>query len=226
MYSKLFVLCCAFLAACSAPGIPPEKEYAQALKASQDLVAEYGSLDNTWMRQYLGSIGAQLVRSLPYPEPRNPKYDVSVLNTDQSLAFSPGSGFILISKGLILSMKNEGELAFVMAHEISHQELSHTAFSGPDHGRPDEDLEHSADTLAAATTARAGYNPYDSIPSIIHAAVGREDLRQDPASAAAMNRRIESLRSFIRRSKWGGISMPLPQRDFLHLQEILRRGRI
>lgn len=43
-----------------------------------------------------------------------------VLDTDNLNAFAAPGGYVFITKGLLLNMRNEAELAGVLAHEISH----------------------------------------------------------------------------------------------------------
>ncbi len=78
------------------------------------------------------------------------------------------NGNILITAGLIESCKSDDELAFVIAHELSHVlakdfENSGTSLTGSD-GVPESELrEIRADMRAAHFVKKAGYDPYASI---------------------------------------------------------------
>jgi len=203
------------------PELSPDEEYKSALQNSRDVVRQYGAVENPDAGRFLRSMASRLVAGLPYPNPRNPQYKVILLNTVEPLAFSPGSGFILISRGLVLSLASEDELAFVIAHEIAHQELAHTAMASP--GPIDEKVEYDADKFAAGIMARAGYDPYQALPSIAHAARNREDLRGINEGSVSLERRTAKLREFLSKSSgWVRIGVPLPQREFRRLQGLVR----
>lgn len=72
--------------------------------------------------QYVARLGAKLARYAPgaqYP------YQFKVVNLSDINAFALPGGFIYIHRGLIERTRTEGELAGVMAHEISHVALRH-----------------------------------------------------------------------------------------------------
>ncbi len=200
--------------------LSPGEEYANALQKSREAVKRYGAVENPEAGRYLRSMASRLSASVPYPPPRNAQYSVTILNTADSLAFSPGSGFILMSRGLILSLKSEDELAFVTAHEIAHQELGHTTVISEPAG---EKVEFDADRFAASTIARAGYDSWQALSAIKHAAHNREDLRRMNDASALLDRRAAKLREFLGKSSLRPYSgFPLPQREFLRLREMLR----
>ena len=72
--------------------------------------------------QYVARLGAKLARYAPgakYP------YQFKVVNFSDINAFALPGGYVYIHRGLIERAKTEGELAGVMAHEISHVALRH-----------------------------------------------------------------------------------------------------
>ena len=72
--------------------------------------------------QYVSRLGAKLAGYAPgakYP------YQFKVVNLSDINAFALPGGFIYVHRGLIERTKTEGELAGVMAHEISHVALRH-----------------------------------------------------------------------------------------------------
>jgi Zn-dependent protease with chaperone function len=72
--------------------------------------------------QYVARLGAKLARYAPgakYP------YQFKVVNLSDINAFALPGGYVYIHRGLIERAKTEGELAGVMAHEISHVALRH-----------------------------------------------------------------------------------------------------
>ena len=71
---------------------------------------------------YVSRVGARLARVAPgarYP------YQFKVANLSDINAFALPGGYIYVHRGLIERVRSEGELAGVMAHEISHVALRH-----------------------------------------------------------------------------------------------------
>jgi predicted Zn-dependent protease len=69
-------------------------------------------------------VGNRLVRSLesnPFP------FTFSIVDQEEPNAFALPGGFVYVSRGLIVLLENEDELAGVLGHEISHVTLRHSA---------------------------------------------------------------------------------------------------
>ncbi|MEW5979445.1 MAG: M48 family metallopeptidase [Acidobacteriota bacterium] len=79
-------------------------------------------LHNNDVQAYVEQIGKRLVAVVPGP--RFP-YQFKVVNVSDINAFALPGGFMYVNRGLIEAAKSEGELAGVMAHEISHVALRH-----------------------------------------------------------------------------------------------------
>jgi len=78
------------------------------------------------LAEYLESVGQGLVRAIP-PEFQHPefRYYFKVVNDRSINAFALPGGPMYVNTGAIMAAKNEGELAGVMAHELSHVALRH-----------------------------------------------------------------------------------------------------
>jgi Zn-dependent protease with chaperone function len=78
------------------------------------------------LTEYLESVGQSLVRAIPaefqHPEFR---YYFKVVSDRSINAFALPGGPMYVNTGAIMAAKNEGELAGVMAHELSHVALRH-----------------------------------------------------------------------------------------------------
>jgi Peptidase family M48 len=78
--------------------------------------------DNKMITDYINLVGNLLVEA-------SPGYDLSfkffVIDQPFVNAFACPSGYIFITKGLLQFMKNEGELAAVLGHEIAHVVYQH-----------------------------------------------------------------------------------------------------
>ena len=80
--------------------------------------------NNPLVSSYINYLGNLLSRNLLDNKRR---YNFFVVNSSQINAFAVPGGFIGINSGLILLTENEAQLASVVAHEISHIKLRHTA---------------------------------------------------------------------------------------------------
>lgn len=79
-------------------------------------------LNDKNMQEYLTNIGQRLAAATPGPKF---PYQFKVVNVSDINAFALPGGFMYVNRGLIEAARNEGELAGVMAHEISHVALRH-----------------------------------------------------------------------------------------------------
>ena len=80
--------------------------------------------NNPLVSSYINYLGNLLSRNLLDD---NRKYVFFVVNSNQINAFAIPGGYIGLNAGLILLTENEAQLASVVAHEISHIKLRHTA---------------------------------------------------------------------------------------------------
>jgi len=69
------------------------------------------------LQAYVNRLGWWLAQQTERPDL---PWHFGVLDSDSVNAFAAPGGYVFITKGLVLRMRNEAELAGVMAHEISH----------------------------------------------------------------------------------------------------------
>ena len=81
--------------------------------------------DSSPETQYIRQLGAKLVAVIP-PEYSWP-YEFHVIPQKEINAFALPGGQIFINAGTIAAAQNEGQLAGVMAHEMSHVYMQHSA---------------------------------------------------------------------------------------------------
>jgi Zn-dependent protease with chaperone function len=74
-------------------------------------------LEDTITERYVQSLGQRLARDSARP---NIRYRFKVLNSDEVNAFALPGGYIFVTRGMLESVKDENELAGVLAHEIGH----------------------------------------------------------------------------------------------------------
>ncbi len=102
-------------------GWSSEQEIAIGEASAAKLVAVFGLYDNPDMAHYVSTIGQALATHTSRPM----EYKFGILNTGARTAFGMPGGYVFVTSGAINSMKNEAELAGVLAHEIAHVDNQH-----------------------------------------------------------------------------------------------------
>ncbi len=152
-----------------------------------NLLGAAAPVDDPELQIYVNRIGKWI--ALQTEKPHLP-WHFAILDTESVNAFAMPGGYVFITRGLLLLMRDESELAGVLAHEISHVIKRHalktmrkgewaklggqalTNSSGEDFQQVlnvgtelfsrglDKKDEFMADYLGATLAARAGYDPY------------------------------------------------------------------
>ena len=112
--------------------VAPQTKYspAQDVQLGQEAAAEVRKemplLNDERVDDYVEDIGRRLVAAIP-PEFRHSefRYTFDVVNQKEINAFALPGGPMFLNRGMIEAAKTEGEVAGVMAHEISHVALRH-----------------------------------------------------------------------------------------------------
>jgi predicted Zn-dependent protease len=81
------------------------------------IIARYGLYDNPTVMKYVNLVGQALALNTSRPELA---FHFAVLNTDEINGYAAPGGYVFVTRGAISKMKNEAELAGVLAHEIGH----------------------------------------------------------------------------------------------------------
>ena len=74
--------------------------------------------------QYVEQLGQRIVRQTPYA---NQDFEFNLYRSNEVNAFALPGGYIYVSTGLVNAADNVSELAGVLAHEIAHVTLGHSA---------------------------------------------------------------------------------------------------
>ncbi len=87
---------------------------------------EFPLIEQRTSADYLADVGNRLVSAIPR-EFQHPEfqYRFKIVNASDINAFALPGGPMYVNRGMIQAAKNEGEMAGVMAHEISHVALRH-----------------------------------------------------------------------------------------------------
>jgi hypothetical protein len=95
-------------------------------EASQEVRKELPLLNDQRIDNWVEDIGDTLVRAIPAEfQHREFNYTFDVINQKEINAFALPGGPMYLNRGMIEAAKSEGEVAGVMAHEISHVALRH-----------------------------------------------------------------------------------------------------
>src|SRR6185503_17452455 len=95
-------------------------------QAAQEAESQFPLLRDEEVRGYVESVGRRLVAAIP-SEFQHPEfqYYFKVVNARDINAFALPGGPMYVNRGMIEAARTEGEMAGVMAHEISHVALRH-----------------------------------------------------------------------------------------------------
>lgn len=94
--------------------------------ASRQVEQQMPILNDGQAQQYVERVGERLVSAIPaqFQQPAF-NYTFKVVNARDINAFALPGGPMYVNRGMIEAARNEGEMAGVMAHEISHVALRH-----------------------------------------------------------------------------------------------------
>ena len=95
-------------------------------EAAAEVEKQLPILHDDNVTSYVVGIGERLVRAIP-AELRHPEFQYSfkVVNVREINAFALPGGPMYVNRGMMEAAKTEGEVAGVMAHELSHVALRH-----------------------------------------------------------------------------------------------------
>src|SRR5688572_19811335 len=112
--------------------VPPRNSYpiSEDVKLGREAAAEVRRelpmLNDSRVDAWVEDIGATLVRAIPSEfQHKEFRYTFEVVNQKEINAFALPGGPMFLNRGMIEAAKTEGEVAGVMAHEISHVALRH-----------------------------------------------------------------------------------------------------
>src|SRR4051812_41473694 len=103
--------------------ITEEEEETIGLDVSQKVRQRFGVVQDPAVHKYVSLVGTTLAKLSDRPDL---KWTFIVLDTDGVNAFASPGGFVHITRGALGLIKNEGELAGVLGHEIGHVVRKHT----------------------------------------------------------------------------------------------------
>jgi Zn-dependent protease with chaperone function len=104
----------------------PKEDVQLGREASREVQQQLPIMRDDAIEGYVDRVGERLAQNIP-AEFRHPEfdYDFEVVNVSDINAFALPGGPMYINRGMIEAARNEGEVAGVIAHEISHVALRH-----------------------------------------------------------------------------------------------------
>lgn len=155
----LFIFFCAVFVGCTRNPITGKTEFAfSPTMTSQSSIRYFNRLQQSdggpftadpHLIDYVNMVTAKVALASSHPQA---PYECAIIN-NSSIEIISTAGKIGISRGLLVELKNEAQLASLIAHEIAHRErheLSETKYS--------REQELEADETALAFLHQAGYD--------------------------------------------------------------------
>src|SRR5207253_1599308 len=104
----------------------PSDDVRVGRQAAAEAERQFPLLRDAEVTAYVESVGQRLVAAIP-PEFQHPEfhYYFRVINARDINAFALPGGPMYVNRGMIEAARTEGEMAGVMAHELSHVALRH-----------------------------------------------------------------------------------------------------
>jgi beta-barrel assembly-enhancing protease len=119
------------------------------------IIARYGLYDNPKIMKYVNLVGQSLARNTNRPEL---DFHFAVLKGDEINAFAAPGGYIFVTQGALRQMRDEAELAGVLAHELGHVTERHAVKELHIHGVDDSAVSGLAKVIGGSTdTARVAF---------------------------------------------------------------------
>jgi predicted Zn-dependent protease len=100
----------------------PQQQQQVAVAVAARVIQRQGISEDDAMREHLQGVVDRLASGTNV---RRQNFRLVILKSKQANAFTPGAGIILVNEGLLQMVRNEGEVAAVMAHEMAHVLLKH-----------------------------------------------------------------------------------------------------
>ncbi len=123
-----------FAIGCTINPVTGEKQFMIVSEASEieidkqhsphQFSTDYGVLQDTALNSYVSGVGKRLVTNTHRP---NVPYSFRGVNATYVNAYAFPGGSIAVTRGILLKLNNEAELAGLLGHELGHVNARHTA---------------------------------------------------------------------------------------------------
>ena len=99
-------------------------EIAEGKKAHEQVLQEYTALKNPRVQAYVNELGQRLAKQ---SQRANLQWTFTVLDSPEINAFALPGGYVYVTRGIMVYLESEADLAGVMGHEIGHVTARHGA---------------------------------------------------------------------------------------------------
>jgi predicted Zn-dependent protease len=172
----------------------------QSLPKANAYVENYGQIVSANETRYVEYLQNRLASVLELTSKAPTHFQVILLDTKRPIASYAGGDLIILSKGIVIGLQSEAELAFILAHEMAHQHLGHDPEVLLD--KKDEGTEIEADRLAAATIIAAGYDPRMAISALKNSYRYATPYLVEDDYYPSLEKRIDTLIEFLETTGW------------------------
>lgn len=192
---------CALLAACASS---PRPVQADAQRDAPSLDLAVGALAAALVDPQIGPYGdpalaayvAAVGRRVSPPQGEAMRFEAVVTDDPRPSATALPGGRVRLSRGLLLALGSEAELAAVLAHEMAHAELRHGVQSFyarlldiEQDPAVSDDHQHQADRRAIELLRAAGYAPR-ALPRMLRAVEAASRLSGEQTDQRALIARL------------------------------------
>ena len=94
-----------------------EDEIKLGAQEHRKIIAQYGVYRDKDLQVYIEMVGDRVAKQSSRPEL---EYHFTILNDDIINAFALPGGYVYITRGMLIHMNSESELAAVLGHEVAH----------------------------------------------------------------------------------------------------------
>jgi predicted Zn-dependent protease len=150
------------------------------------MIGRFSLYDNPRLMKYVNLVGHALALNTNRPEI---EFHFAVLNTDEINAYAAPGGYVFVTRGAVMKMQNESELAAVLGHEMAHINERHVVKELNIHGAEGSATAGLARLIGGGTeSARvAFYQAVDkAMDMLFKSGYGREDEIQADKGAVLL----------------------------------------
>lgn len=137
-------------------------EIAEGAKAHQEVLQEYGAVKDAALQAYVDRVGQKLAAQ---SHRAKLKWTFTVLDSPEVNAFALPGGYVYVTRGIMVYLDSEADLAGVLGHEIGHVTARHGAQRATSQAR-------AGAAVAGATILGAVIEATTGLPGVARAAGG------------------------------------------------------